>query len=81
MLIILFGIPLWNKLVRLARTCLPAVWVCATLQVSMDKVQSYGEAFTAIQQATGITDIDELVNRFVTAEDENFRLYRCALVH
>mmetsp|Transcript_3847 Transcript_3847/g.7513 ORF Transcript_3847/g.7513 Transcript_3847/m.7513 type:complete len:567 (+) Transcript_3847:485-2185(+) len=45
-------------------------------QVSMDKVQSYGEAFTAIQQATGITDIDELVNRFVTAEDENFRLYR-----
>eukprot|EP00959_Pyramimonas_sp_CCMP1952_P039812 832536-Pyramimonas_sp.AAC.1 len=41
----------------------------------MEKVQSYGEAFAKIQQATGITDIDELVDKFMHAEDENFRLF------
>jgi len=45
-------------------------------QVSMEKVQSYGEAFAKIQEATGISDIDELVERFVRAEDENFRLFK-----
>mmetsp|Transcript_17782 Transcript_17782/g.29907 ORF Transcript_17782/g.29907 Transcript_17782/m.29907 type:complete len:550 (-) Transcript_17782:278-1927(-) len=45
-------------------------------QVSMEKVQSYGEAFAKIQQATGITDIDELVDKFMNAEDENFRLFK-----
>jgi len=43
--------------------------------VSLEKVQSYGEAFAKIQQATGITDIDELVTTFINAEDENFRLF------
>ena len=38
-------------------------------------MQSYGEAFAKIQQATGITDIDELVTTFINAEDENFRLF------
>mmetsp|Transcript_37189 Transcript_37189/g.91942 ORF Transcript_37189/g.91942 Transcript_37189/m.91942 type:complete len:559 (-) Transcript_37189:205-1881(-) len=47
----------------------------AAQQVSMEKVQSYGEAFAKIQQATGITDIDELVTTFINAEDENFRLF------
>jgi hypothetical protein len=36
--------------------------------VSLEKVQSYGEAFAKIQQATGITDIDELVTTFINAE-------------
>uniref|UniRef100_A0A7S0WSW4 ODAD1 central coiled coil region domain-containing protein n=1 Tax=Pyramimonas obovata TaxID=1411642 RepID=A0A7S0WSW4_9CHLO len=48
----------------------------AQQQVSMEKVQSYGEAFAKIQQATGITDIDELVDKFMHAEDENFRLFK-----
>ncbi|KAK3256578.1 hypothetical protein CYMTET_34289, partial [Cymbomonas tetramitiformis] len=48
----------------------------AAQQVSMEKVQSYGEAFAKIQAATGITDIDELVTTFINAEDENFRLFK-----
>jgi coiled-coil domain-containing protein 63/114 len=38
-------------------------------------VQSYEEAFAKIQAATGITDIDELVNTFIEAEDQNFSLF------
>eukprot|EP00899_Mesostigma_viride_P003312 jgi/Mesvir1/12982/Mv05993-RA.1 len=47
----------------------------AAQQVSIDKVQSYGEAFAKIQQATGIYDIDELVTTFINAEDQNFSLF------
>ena len=36
---------------------------------------SYREAFKQIQEATGIGDIEELVNSFMQAEDENFRLF------
>ncbi|GAQ87539.1 hypothetical protein KFL_003590130 [Klebsormidium nitens] len=43
--------------------------------VSLEKVQSYGEAFAKIQEATGITDIDELVTTFINAEDQNFSLF------
>lgn len=46
-----------------------------TQNVSMDKVQQYGEAFEKIQTATGIQDIDELVTNFVDAEDKNFSLF------
>ena len=41
----------------------------------MEKVQKYEEAFARIQQATGITDIDELVATFIEAEDDNFSLF------
>ena len=41
----------------------------------VEKVENYGEAFQKIQQATGISDIDELVNAFIDAEDQNFSLY------
>eukprot|EP00232_Nephroselmis_pyriformis_P003386 CAMPEP_0182912456 /NCGR_PEP_ID=MMETSP0034_2-20130328/37522_1 /TAXON_ID=156128 /ORGANISM="Nephroselmis pyriformis, Strain CCMP717" /LENGTH=532 /DNA_ID=CAMNT_0025049131 /DNA_START=62 /DNA_END=1660 /DNA_ORIENTATION=- len=47
----------------------------ASQAVSMEKVQSYGEAFAKIQAATGITDIDELVTTFINAEDQNFSLF------
>jgi len=47
----------------------------ASQQISMEKVQSYSEAFARIQQATGISDIDELVSTFINAEDENFRFF------
>ena len=43
--------------------------------VSMEKVQSYGEAFAKIQAATGINDIDELVTTFINSEDQNFSLF------
>jgi dihydroneopterin aldolase len=48
----------------------------AQQQTNMEKVANYGEAFAAIQEATGISDIDELVKSFIHAEDENFRLFR-----
>lgn len=38
-------------------------------------VMSYEEAFKSIQEATGITDIDQLVSRFIEVEDENFALF------
>jgi len=48
----------------------------AQRMTNMEKVANYGEAFAAIQEATGISDIDELVTSFIHAEDENFRLFR-----
>lgn len=47
----------------------------ANIHLSMEKVQSYEEAFAKIQKATKITDIDELVTTFVNAEDQNFSLF------
>ncbi|XP_065891131.1 coiled-coil domain-containing protein 63-like [Dysidea avara] len=38
-------------------------------------VQSYKEAFERIQEATGIIDIDKLVNKFIEVEDQNFALF------
>ena len=47
----------------------------ASIHASMEKVQSYEEAFAKIQAATGISDIDELVTTFINAEDQNFTLF------
>lgn len=47
----------------------------ANIHLSMEKVQSYEEAFAKIQKATKITDIDELVSTFINAEDHNFSLF------
>jgi chromosome segregation ATPase len=47
----------------------------ADQQVALERVQSYEEAFAKIQQATGISDIDELVSTFINAEDQNFSLF------
>mmetsp|Transcript_37190 Transcript_37190/g.91946 ORF Transcript_37190/g.91946 Transcript_37190/m.91946 type:complete len:562 (-) Transcript_37190:205-1890(-) len=43
--------------------------------LASQRVESYEEAFQKIQQATGITDIDELVTTFIAAEDQNFSLF------
>mmetsp|Transcript_55711 Transcript_55711/g.154330 ORF Transcript_55711/g.154330 Transcript_55711/m.154330 type:complete len:404 (-) Transcript_55711:88-1299(-) len=48
----------------------------AQIQVSQDKVASYEEAFSRIQSATGINDIDELVDKFIEAEDKNYSLFK-----
>jgi hypothetical protein len=43
--------------------------------LSKEKVISYEEAFSKIQESTGISDIDELVNTFIESEDKNYSLY------
>ena len=47
----------------------------ANVAASIDKVQSYEEAFNKIKAATGISDIQELVNTFIANEDQNFSLF------
>merc|ERR1719386_310644 len=41
-----------------------------------EQVAMYEEAFSKIQAATGICDIDELVQNFINAEDQNFTLFK-----
>jgi len=50
----------------------------AQLQLSAERVTAYEEAFAKIQAATGISDIDELVQTFINAEDQNFSLFNYA---
>jgi len=50
----------------------------AAINVNQEKVQTYEEAFGKIQAATGISDIDELVQNFINAEDQNFSLFNYA---
>merc|ERR1719386_152079 len=50
----------------------------AAINLNIEKVQSYEEAFAKIQAATGISDIDELVQVFINAEDQNFSLFNYA---
>jgi coiled-coil domain-containing protein 63/114 len=47
-----------------------------TITQNQDKVATYEEAFARIQAATGICDIDELVQNFIQAEDTNFSLFK-----
>ena len=46
-----------------------------SIDASTGKVQQYEASFALIQKATGIADIEELVDVFLRAEDENFRLF------
>jgi chromosome segregation ATPase len=41
-----------------------------------EKISNYEDAFSKIQAATGICDIDELVQNFINAEDQNFTLFK-----
>merc|ERR1712216_143950 len=41
----------------------------------IEKIQSYEEAFAKIQAATGISDVDELVQNFIDGEDQNFTVF------
>mmetsp|Transcript_61910 Transcript_61910/g.106372 ORF Transcript_61910/g.106372 Transcript_61910/m.106372 type:complete len:548 (+) Transcript_61910:1-1644(+) len=45
------------------------------VQVSVERVQNFEEAFLKIKAATGITDIEELVRTFIKNEDQNFSLF------
>jgi len=39
-------------------------------------VISYEEAFGKIEEATGIADIDQLVDTFIQAEERNFKFFK-----
>jgi hypothetical protein len=44
-------------------------------QKATANVKTYKQAFEAIKEATGVRDLDHLVERFTSIEDENFRLF------
>ena len=41
-----------------------------------EKVLSYEEAFTKIEEATGVKDVDKLVENFIQAEERNFKMFK-----
>jgi hypothetical protein len=47
-----------------------------TMTTKQEKAENYEKAFEQIQKATGICDIDELVQNFIHAEDQNFSLFK-----
>ena len=47
----------------------------AAVQLSLEKVHMYEDAFNKIRGATGIYNIDELVAAFIANEDQNFSLF------
>lgn len=73
------GDPEMEREQKLKKKVATGAWVIAkdkaNIHLSMEKVQSYEEAFAKIQKATQITDIDELVDTFINAEDQNFSLF------
>jgi hypothetical protein len=38
-------------------------------------VLSYEEAFLSIEQATGISEVDTLVDNFIRSEERNFNMF------
>merc|ERR1712113_983213 len=47
-----------------------------TINSSQEKVEHGEEQFARIQAATGICDIDELVQNFINGEDQNYGLFK-----
>lgn len=45
-------------------------------QISAEKVLSYEEVFSKIEEATGISDMEVLVQNFIRAEEKNFTMFR-----
>lgn len=43
--------------------------------LSQEKIHSYEEMLLKIQESTGITDIQEIINKFLEAEEQNFSLF------
>merc|ERR1711985_162185 len=46
------------------------------INANQEKVATFEEAFARIQAATGICDIDDLVQTFIYGEDQNFGLFK-----
>ena len=54
----------------------PSKWNTGNVDAnSMERVQNFEEAFNKIKQATGISDVEELVRSFIKNEDHNFSLF------
>ena len=43
--------------------------------LSQTKVKSYEEAFAKIEDATGLSNVEDVVTKFLEAEDKNFSLF------
>eukprot|EP01039_Chlorochromonas_danica_P009443 gene9443-10432_t len=43
--------------------------------LSQEKIHSYEEMLLKIQEATGLRDVQEIVNKFLEAEEQNFSLF------
>lgn len=54
---------------------LPVIKDRALIKQSLKMVEQYEEAFKKIEEATGITDIEALVNTFIEAEKHNYSLF------
>jgi len=54
---------------------LPASSAAKDAPLPQEKVVLYEEAFNKISDATGITDVEEVVSTFLEAEDKNFSLF------
>mmetsp|Transcript_84477 Transcript_84477/g.196398 ORF Transcript_84477/g.196398 Transcript_84477/m.196398 type:complete len:550 (+) Transcript_84477:82-1731(+) len=65
-----------RKMKQLTRSAWDSQKSLVTITANQEKVASYEEAFARIQAATGICDIDELVQNFLNAEDTNFSLFK-----
>jgi len=61
---------------KLTRNAWDSAKSLTTITANQEKVATYEEAFARIQAATGICDIDELVQNFINAEDTNFSLFK-----
>lgn len=47
----------------------------STAPLSQEKIHSYEEMLLKIQESTGLTDIQEIINKFLEAEEQNFSLF------
>jgi len=47
----------------------------SSMPLSQEKIHSYEDAIQRIQEGTGIYDINEIVTRFLEAEEQNFSLF------
>ena len=61
---------------QIARALWQIAWEKAKQEVSLNKVNVYEKAFERIKKATGITEVADLVDSFMAAEEQNFSLYR-----
>jgi coiled-coil domain-containing protein 63/114 len=59
----------------LSKAPLPVIKDKALIKQSVKMVEQYEEAFRKIEEATGITDIESLVNTFIEAEKHNYSLF------
>jgi len=60
---------------RLGRLTLQVTNDLIAIEKATEEVKYYRQAFNDIQEATGISDIEELVENFEAADKENFKLF------